>query len=141
VELPTTCTIAEARASITEQLQQQLPNQPQAVVLLWRDDKPGGDDRNTLITAAADDEEVNARMMDPDRPSFNHKMLLVCWLPKVRKGQAAHTAICRTFTQLRLPCHRMHGKHLMAELQALGTGRITIAARGMRLTLQLCTLF
>jgi hypothetical protein len=83
VELPTTCTIAEARASITEQLQQQLPNQPQAVVLLWRDDKPGGDDRSTLVTAAADEDSVDARTMDSDLPNYKDKTLLVCWLPKV----------------------------------------------------------
>jgi hypothetical protein len=94
-ELPTTCNIAEARASITEQLQQQLPNQPQAVVLLWRDDGPGVDNR-TFVTAAADDDPVDARAMDPEHPSFKQKMLLVCWLPKVSDGANLHTLIsCR----------------------------------------------
>jgi hypothetical protein len=86
VELQTTCTIAEARASIIGQLQQQLPNEPQAVVLLWRDDRWAYDDhthRQTSVTAAADEDAVDARTIDHEHPSYQDKTLLVCWLPKV----------------------------------------------------------
>lgn len=81
VELPNSCSIAEARASITQQLQPQLPNAPQAVVLLWRSD---GADGGMLVTAAADDDErFDVTTIDPSHPRFKRKELLVCWLPKV----------------------------------------------------------
>ncbi|WIA30694.1 hypothetical protein OEZ86_000763 [Tetradesmus obliquus] len=90
VELPNSCSIAEARASITQQLQPQLPNAPQAVVLLWRND---GADGGMLVTAAADDDErFDVCTIDPSHPRFKQKELLVCWLPKAPDAKGKQPA-------------------------------------------------
>jgi hypothetical protein len=80
-DIPQHCSIAEARASIKQQLQQQL-NEPQAVVMLWT----ASDSRGCVtVTAAEDDERIDARHLDCDHPSSRDrsKTLAVCWLPKV----------------------------------------------------------
>jgi hypothetical protein len=80
VEIPANCSIAEARTSIMQHLQQELPNEPQAVVLLWCNENAAG---GPLVTAADDDERVDARELDSSHRRFKGKTLLVCWLPKV----------------------------------------------------------